>query len=360
MRTFRFPRLSQLFVEAARVGQLGPRKARVYALNTPFSFHFCPLFSLEMNVRTLVGAALAVVILHAGVARAEEVSDDAKKHFVAGVNLLRDPAKPRYEEAYREFKAAYRLSPSPKILGNLALCAMMLERDSEAIETYGMYLESGVAIDPEQRQQIERDLMTLRSGLVEVTVSSAPDGAVLIDQRVPSSGEAITNVYPAINGKLTLGVRQGHHVMKARLPGRPEVTWEFDATPGASVSHTFNVPLPLAPSENKASEPTYVTERPMPRKAIVAGGVAVALGIGGGIVGTIALRKNSDYQAKNNGFSPDEASSLRSDGRTLNVATDVLLGGAIVAAAVGVYFYVTRPSYTKAVGDSSHGPAFTF
>src|SRR4051812_23345176 len=41
-----------------------------------------------------------------------ESLQNARLHFVAGVNLLRDPAKPRYEEAYREFKTAYALSPA--------------------------------------------------------------------------------------------------------------------------------------------------------------------------------------------------------------------------------------------------------
>src|SRR6266481_4578482 len=62
------------------------------------------------------------------------VTPEARTHFAAGVNLLRDPDGARYEEAYREFKAAYAASPSYKILGNLGLCAMKLERDGEAIE----------------------------------------------------------------------------------------------------------------------------------------------------------------------------------------------------------------------------------
>jgi len=35
------------------------------------------------------------------------ITDEARTHFSAGVNLLRDPDGARYEEAYREFKAAY-------------------------------------------------------------------------------------------------------------------------------------------------------------------------------------------------------------------------------------------------------------
>ena len=72
-----------------------------------------------------------------------QITEEARQHFKAGVNLLNDPDGPRYEEAYREFKAAYAASASYKILGNLGLCAMKLERDGEAIDAYEKYLAEG-------------------------------------------------------------------------------------------------------------------------------------------------------------------------------------------------------------------------
>src|SRR5688572_3266497 len=69
------------------------------------------------------------------------IPEDARANFEAGVALLQDPAKPRYEEAYGRFRAAYAIHPSPRILGNIALCAMKLERDVEAIAAYEKYLK---------------------------------------------------------------------------------------------------------------------------------------------------------------------------------------------------------------------------
>src|SRR6476659_9259610 len=57
------------------------------------------------------------------------ISDEARSHFFAGVALLQDPEGEKVEEAYREFKKAYEISGSPKILGNMGFCAMRLERD---------------------------------------------------------------------------------------------------------------------------------------------------------------------------------------------------------------------------------------
>ena len=63
---------------------------------------------------------------------APAISEQAKRHFNAGVSLLQDPEGEKVEEAYRQFKTAYDLSASPKILGNMGFCAMRLERDSLA------------------------------------------------------------------------------------------------------------------------------------------------------------------------------------------------------------------------------------
>ena len=94
-------------------------------------------------VRPLASLCLASLLLaHVPAASAQPkkpaptVSDAAKKHFQAGVDLLTDPDGARYEEALREFRAAYADSPSWKILSNLGLSAMKLERNGEAIEVH--------------------------------------------------------------------------------------------------------------------------------------------------------------------------------------------------------------------------------
>src|SRR5438093_310126 len=109
--------------------------------------------------------------LSAHMASADAASEDAaRKHFKAGVAYLQDPDGERYEEAYSEFKVAYELSNSPKVLGNIGLCAMKLERDDEAIAAYARYLAEVADIDPEERAQIKRDLETLSESAARITV----------------------------------------------------------------------------------------------------------------------------------------------------------------------------------------------
>jgi len=57
--------------------------------------------------------------------------------------LPHDPDGARYEEAYREFKDCVRRFPSWKILGNLGITSMKLERDGEAVDAFEKYLAGG-------------------------------------------------------------------------------------------------------------------------------------------------------------------------------------------------------------------------
>ena len=85
------------------------------------------------------------------------ISEEARKHFNAGVAYLQDPDGARYAEAYPEFLAAYQASPSWKILGNLGLAAMKLERDGEAVDAYSKYLAEGANdLDPSEKEQISQ------------------------------------------------------------------------------------------------------------------------------------------------------------------------------------------------------------
>jgi hypothetical protein len=174
--------------------------------------------------------AAAVTALSSGAAADDvQISEEARTHFAAGVALLKDPKEPRYEEAYREFKAAYAASPSYKILGNLGLCAMKIERDAEAIKAFETYLAAAGPEHTEGREQIERDLRTLKTGITHLTVSSDPPGAHISDVRIPVQGAPIRNNYGAASAPIDLGLRRGHHVVTAKLAGYQDQEWDFDA-----------------------------------------------------------------------------------------------------------------------------------
>jgi hypothetical protein len=275
------------------------------------------------------------------------ISEEARTHFAAGVALLQDPKAPRYEEAYREFRAAYAASPSYKILGNLGLCAMKIERDDEAIRAYETYLaEAGPEVSGQERQQIERDLLTLKAGVVRVTVSSNPPGATLVDVRTPVQGPEIRNIYGELSHPTAVGLRRGHHTLTARLAGYSDQTWEIDTADAPSAPHVFVMIAPSAPG------PTYVRGRPIPAAAWVTGGLALALGAGSAFVGVFAIAEHHQYE-NDNGTNEKAARNDRATGMTLDTVADGLLIGAVVSAGVATYFVLTRPAVERPLKASA-------
>jgi hypothetical protein len=278
------------------------------------------------------------------------ISENARVHFKAGVNLLQDPGGARYEDAYREFKAAYADSPSPRILGNMALCLMKLERDGEAIKAYEAYLAGVPDMSPDERRQTVTDLGTLKAGAAHVTLKLAPATVAVTDVRVPVTGGIVTNVYAApAGGPLELAVRPGHHAMTVKGDGLVPQTFEFEATPGGKFERevTLEKPReqgPVGENPPPRQQPTGPTTRPISTAVYVAGISSLALAAGGVVVGSLALKQQSDFNAANNGTDPNHAASLRSTGLAFNVLTDILFVGAIAGGGITTYLYVSRPS----------------
>jgi hypothetical protein len=300
----------------------------------------------------MAGAMIAVsagVLLAPDLAYAQKaaVSDEARQHFNAGVALLRDPDGARYEEGYREFKVAYELSGSWKVLGNLGLAAMKLERDGEAIQAFERYLAEGRSeIDGAERADIERDLATLKSSAVTVTLRFVPAGAAVTDERTPVQGAPVRNRYQSQGGALTLRVRPGHHLITAVSQGKATLTFEFDAEPGTAKEHEFNFdaapageePLPPASS----SPVTATTARPVPTSVWVGLAATGVLAVGAGVTGVIALGKKSDFESAND-QDRAQAEDLHDQTKTMNLVTDVLIGAAVVSAGITTYLYLRRP-----------------
>lgn len=309
-----------------------------------------------MSCGRLAATVLFGMALASGTARAEEVviTEKARAHFRTGVNMLQDPDGARYAEAYREFKAAYEDSPSWKILGNLGITAMKLERDGEAISAFRKYLEEGGSqLTPSERAQVERDLETLEVGVVWVTVQTVPGGVRLTDTRVPVAGRPVVNRYALSDGPLRIGLHPGAHTLLVEADGYESQEWTFEAEPGSIFDKLFE----LKPSQTAQPESTLGTppvgvadrgvHRPVPTSVYVSLTAAGVLAVGGAVTGVLALGKQRDFEDANRGIASDadrqRAAALRDQGETLNLATDILLGSALVAGGAAAFFYFTRP-----------------
>jgi hypothetical protein len=332
-----------------------------------------------MNLRRLASQiALGLLIASlptAALAQDVTLSPEAKEKARAGSALLKDPDGARYEEAYFAFKAAYSISPSPDLLGNLGLCALKLERVGEAIEAYSTYLAKASGILPEERKQVETDIATMKATLATITLELSPAEVVVVDERIPSRGDAVRNRYEAKGGKLVLGVRSGTHKIVLSAPGFRDQSIDLQVNPGESVTKkvalvaegapaaavvavppvTDSKPADAKPADTKPADakpadaspadakpagakPESAEEpnRPVPVGVWVGLGLTGALGIGAGVVGGMALSAKSSWEE-----SGKPAADVAS-GETLNLTTDILLGATAAAAVVTAVLYFTR------------------
>jgi hypothetical protein len=297
----------------------------------------------------------------AGEGRDVPVSDEAKKRFKAGVDFLKDPDGARYEEAYREFKAAYQISPSWKILGNLGLCSLKLERNSEAVEAYERYLrEGGADIDPGERAQIEKDVNLVKTSSAEVTLSAqgGRGDVSVLDQRTKSNGAMAINIYPLPAGKpLKLLMQAGRHVIVAKAGGHEE-KWETDLMAQKPVEHAFKLAAPAPggsaaqPSASATGAPSAPPPSGSPLRTVgyVGAGVGGAMLLAGVVTGLLGKSKLSDLDAAcpNKRCGSDQKSKADSI-ETLQTLTNVFLIGGGVLAAAGVTLIVVGPGESSAV-----------
>lgn len=299
-----------------------------------------------MRIAPLILLTGAVLLAPSAHAQEGEISEQARAHFQAGVNSLQDPDGARYEEAYREFKAAYQSSPSWKILGNLGIAAMKLERDGEAIEAFQKYLAGGAAsLAPEEREQFQRDLGTLQAGVVKLSISVNLPGVTISDERVPVTGSTVRNSYAAAGQQLEIGVRAGHHKITASAPGYEPAVWELEAVSGAAQAHAFELkrPVPSA-GPGPGSSGVVSTSRPTPTGVYIGLATTGVFAVGAGVVGALALGKKSEFDDANKGANVSKANRLHDNVKTFNLVTDVLIGAAVVSAGVTTYLYVSRPN----------------
>ncbi len=355
-------------------------------------------------MRTLAACAVVFVLAVPWAGRAADpANEEGKRAFAAGVNLLQDPDGARYEDALPQFRRAYELTGSWKVLGNIGICSLKLERDGEAIAAFEKYLTSGgKEIDRAERAQVERDLATLKAAVVTVHLSFPEPGVKVEDDRVNNRGQHVVNSYAATSAALDIGLHAGHHTLTARSKQNQE-RWEVELETGRPAQHAFFVgktsdgapvvteppaaasglstpppgPSSLAanaqPSANGAASgatgrpgesslavagakgASGEPSRPVPASVYVTASLTGAFAVGAVITGVMALGKRSDFDAMNG--QPDhtlaEIQSAHDSAASLALWNTLLTGGAILAAGATGYFYFTRAPSTDAAGGAT-------
>jgi len=306
----------------------------------------------------LAGLLLATLMI-APEAAADGI-EDGKNAFKLGVALLQDPDGAKYDEALPHFKRAYELTKNWKVLGNLGLCYLKLERVGEAIDTYERYIKAGdKEIDKDERAQIDKDLAVFKAQQVKIHLDVPAAGLTLSDERIKPNGSKVLNVYPLASAGVDMSVYAGRHVMTVVIDQQP-IKWEVDLAPGASATHKFEKAA-VAPTPSATVAPTATATAPTTSTAAtsaaiepkaptgiglpvyIAGGATVAMALGTTITGVLYLGRRSDYNAINGkpDRSKQEAEDARSKASTMQTVSTVFGVATLVGAGVTTYLFLT-------------------
>jgi hypothetical protein len=264
--------------------------------------------------------------------------EQGRLHFNRGVQYYRSSD---FRSALVEFREAYRIAPSFKILYDLAQTNVELQDYASAVKAYRAYLaQGGASVAADRRAEVEGKLATLepRVGQVDLSVNvpgatvvfegerrielgTAPfDGPVFVN---PGAWKAVATKDGYLPASADLAVAGGEHKQVSldlvpRSPGAPPEPAHPDATPA---------------HPSRLGAPVWI-------------GIAVtgALAVGAGVTGALALGAKSDYDAKQGtlGVSHADLQSASQRTQTLALVTDILGGAAIVSAGVTAYLFFTR------------------
>jgi hypothetical protein len=288
----------------------------------------------------------------------EEQVAEARLHFSNGVTLL-EATPPNYQDAYRQFSLAYEKSGHNwKVLGNLGLCALSLERDGEALGYYRDYLDQGGdEVSAEERAAIERELLLIKGNMATLTLTSAlPETKVTVTRQ----GSSVPSQRYEFEGETAqLGLRAGELTLLATSGDKEEV-WSVVVAPEEEVTHNFAFAppeeaepvAPVEPPPAVAEEPRS-SANPVRTAGFITGGVGIATIIGGVIAG--ALSQSQADQARNDGCigtvcresvesDLDAASDLATVANILMVGGGVLTATGVTLVVIGSKKSSERPS----------------
>jgi hypothetical protein len=283
-------------------------------------------------------------------------TDTAGAHFKHGVALYKDGD---YEGALVEFRRAQELTPNYRVLYDIGQSLYQLQRYADALKAFEDYLaQGGTQLAPVRRASVEADLKALRARVGHLEVVVNVEGAeVRVDDQVVGTSPLAAPLLVSI----------GHRKITVAKADRVSVEKFVDIAVGDRAKIVFDLPAPMAivPTPPASSVPAPTKEAALPAvpssqappPAPEPGGGSLVwlpwattglLAVGTGVTGAIALGYKTALSNDLATFpgNPNTINADRTNGKTLSIASDILLGA--TAISLGVALYVTlRPHPTR-------------
>jgi hypothetical protein len=288
----------------------------------------------------LVVGVLGLLAGWTGSARAENAAS-AREHYQRGTKFY-DIG--RYDEAIREFEAAYEAKSDPAFIYNLAQAHRLAGHNQEALQLYRNYLR--YVPSPPNRSDIVERIRVLEKAVAdrppstpapvpgESGTAAAGTTPPAPPTETPAVGASPTAPGPASPEHQPIGAPPGYPP-----PGQPEIVGASPPQQPPPVTPDYGV-APLPP----ASPPPAAAPRSSRKKAgVVIAAIGGAFLVGGAVSGLVAWSSsNSVQKAAENGETFDP--SVEKTGRAAAVLQWVGYGIGAAGVAVGLILVATSPS----------------
>jgi len=313
-----------------------------------------------------------LAIVASGTSRAEPLSNStdasakARGSFQRGLELFDERD---LDGAMVEFRRAYELAKSYRILFNLGQVAAEKHDYAAALEFFGRYLKEGAGLIPEERlRSVEEEMAKFRQrvGQIEVTVA-AKDAEVLVDDE--SAGWAPLAAPLTVNiGRRRVAIRTkegASDLMFVDVPGGERVQVEFKQVPVGRTKRVSSV-APASLSQGRPSLGEIDVTAPPANRVRGSEGMSTGTWLawtmtglcaaGAVVSGILAYRWEQDLRNQRDAFpvTQQALADQRTKVRTAGWMTDGLMAGTAVFAAISLTL-TFRGSHDSSVSLSGRG-----
>ena len=245
--------------------------------------------SITRTSPVLLGIACALVLAIAAPAFADKEPSEKDKatasaRFKKAVELYKSGD---VRAALIEFRRAYKLAPTFRLLFNIGQASAELRDYVDAYNSFTQYLEDGGDnISDERREMVERELERLKGYLARLEMSVSVDGAeVTIDGVVVGTSPLSEPLLVSAGRRQIVVTREGH------------ARWERSVDLAGEDEQSLEVTLISLATDTPDKTETVVRRRGLGAGFWVATGLTVVLGAGTSVAGYLTLQAQGEREA---------------------------------------------------------------
>lgn len=320
-------------------------------------------------MKTIFGFALALSCL-AWSSRAtaqDDATEKARARFFQGVELYKEGS---FEAALAEFKQAYQLNPSYRVLYNVAQTHFELHDYANSYLALKEYVQlGGDDLSTNRRAQVDELFQKLEKRIARLEVDCNVDGAdIRVDEISAGLSPLPLPILVNAGPRRVSAIKAGYPVAAqvVTVAGGEQIALKLEMVainPPRATNSPGSSTLAPAPAQSPESDPPKKTRRRFLGASLVA---ASTCALATGVFGWLLLNAKSDFdvEVSKTPYNRSKAEDIRSKALTYQYLTDGFGIAALLSGGAALYLILSdssnpaqpkHPGQTVAVAPSAGG-----